>query len=212
MVPHITRKKILFLSFSMLLWLSVQGCMASRGWVTEQITPLEGRVSHVEGRVSGAETRLIRTDAQTEKILDRLDSLRLEKRFTLDLKEGANFAFNSTDLTEEARRAIDLFLSDLKETNGTIFLVAGHTDGIGSEDYNYQLGQKRAASVARYLMTRKGINPLQLAVVSYGKSTPLADNASSVGRSKNRRVEILIYKEMITDSAGRQQLELKRAS
>lgn len=196
MMPHIIGRRTLFAFFpGMLLMFGLQGCVATRGWVGEQITPLEGRVSEVE-------TRLSQTETKVDTALDRLDHLRLERQFVLDLKEGANFAFNSAALTGEARRAIDGFLSDLKETDDAIFLVAGHTDSTGPEDYNYELGQKRAASVARYLTTHKRIDPLRVNTVSYGESAPLADNATLEGRHKNRRIEILVYEEAITSSPG----------
>ena len=196
MMPHIIGKRTFLLFFpGMLLWLSVQGCVATRGWVAEQINPLAGRVSNVESRLS-------QTEAKVDTALNRLDHLRLERRFVLDLKEGANFAFNSAALTDEASRAIDGFLADLKETDEAIFLVAGHTDSTGPDDYNYELGQKRAASVARYLTTYKGIDPLRVTSVSYGESAPLVDNAAPEGRHKNRRIEILVYKEAITSSPG----------
>jgi outer membrane protein OmpA-like peptidoglycan-associated protein len=193
MMPMVGRRTLLPFFPAILLGLGLQGCVATRGWVIEQTTPLAGRVSNVE-------TRLSQTEAKADRALDRLDHLRLERRFVLDLKHGANFAFNSAALTDEASRAIDGFLSDLRETEDTIFLVAGHTDSIGPEDYNYQLGQKRAASVAGYLIAHKGIDPLRVTTVSYGESVPLADNATLEGRHKNRRIEILVYKEAITSS------------
>lgn len=210
-----------------MLFLLVQGCVATRGWVTEQIAPLaertseaeaqvsqmgnrlsgaEGLIGQMAGRVSGIEDRLGHIDARTEKALGSLANLRLERRLVLDLKEGTNFAFNSVALNEEARRQIDSFLSDLKgdleEMGSGIFLVAGHTDNVGSEDYNYELGKRRAESVARYLVTHKKLDPLKVMTVSYGKSAPLADNATREGRSKNRRVEILVFNEAIATSAA----------
>ncbi len=196
MVPSIIARRTLFLGLGMPLVLSLPGCLATRGWVTEQITPLSERVSAVE-------TRLGQTETKADEALARLDHLRLEKRFVLDLKEGANFALNSDALTADARRQIDGFLSDLKETDDAVFLVAGHTDSRGPEGHNYELGQKRAASVARYLITHNRIDPLRVTAVSYGENSPLADNATSEGRRKNRRVEILVYKEAINSSSGK---------
>ncbi len=191
MMPRVMESRTLFLFCGLFFVLTLPGCLATRGWVTEQISPLAERVSAVE-------TRLGQTEAKADAALDRLDHLRLEKRFVLDLKEGTNFARNSDVLTPDARRQLDGFLSDLKETDDAIFLVAGHTDSTGPEGHNYELGQRRATSVARYLITHKGIDPLRVTAVSYGESSPLADNTTSVGRRKNRRVEILVYKEGIT--------------
>lgn len=189
----------------------VPGCVATRDWVNEQISPLAGRVSNTEGqldqvgnRLSGAEGRIGQIDAKAEKALSSLGNLRLQRRFVLDLKEGANFSFNVATLTDQAKKEIDSFLSDLRgdveEMDGALFLIAGHTDSIGSDDYNYELGRRRAEGVARYLVVHKKLDPLRVVTVSYGKNVPLADNATREGRGKNRRVEILVYQEAVASA------------
>ncbi len=206
--------------FSALLLLGIEGCVATRSWVNDQMSPIssrlsdtEGRVGHLDGqvnemggRLSSAETRLALADGKADKALNGLGNLRLERKLVLDMKDGANFAFNSTTLTGRAKKEIDSFLSDLKgdlgETNDGIFLIAGHTDGAGSDMYNYELGKKRADSVATYLVTQRKLDPLKVITVSYGKSAPVADNATKMGRGKNRRVEILVYKEGITSGSS----------
>jgi outer membrane protein OmpA-like peptidoglycan-associated protein len=135
----------------------------------------------------------------------------LEKRFVLNLKEGTQFALNSATMTSETRRQIDQFINHTKDVDDAFFVVVGHTDSMGSEDYNYELGQKRAATVARYLISRKGMDPLRVTAVSYGARAPLAGNITPEGRRRNRRIEILVYKESITSSPGKQRLDLERA-
>lgn len=178
--------------------LSLQGCLATRGWVTEQMAPLDTRVTDLD-------TRLGQTNARVDGIIDRLDHLRLEKRMVLDLKEGAQFSTASNALTEDTRAQIDGFFGDLDRSEDMVFLVAGHTDNAGSAASNYELGQRRAASVARYLLSR-GVDPLRVTTVSYGESAPVADNETPRGRQKNRRIEILVYKEAITSEAAPQRL------
>lgn len=205
--------------------LASQGCVATRDWVREQMDPLAGRVSQgetrigqtesqitglggrigaVEGKLGEFDGRLGEVDAKTEKALSSLANLRLEKRAVIDMKDGANFAFNSANLPSQARKEIDGFLSDLKGDpngmEGTVFLVAGHTDSAGSDDYNYELGKRRADAVSRYLITQKKLDPLRVVSVSYGKTAPAAENNTAKGRAKNRRVEILVYREGITSS------------
>ncbi len=68
---------------------------------------------------------------------------------------------------------------------------------MGAEDYNYELGQRRAARVAGYVVSKEGIDPTQVRVVSYGAAKPVADNSTARGRRANRRVEILVYQEKI---------------
>jgi outer membrane protein OmpA-like peptidoglycan-associated protein len=84
--------------------------------------------------------------------------------------------------------------------DSTVFLVAGHTDNAGSEDFNYELGKKRADAVTRYLIAQKKLDPMKVISVSYGESAPLQDNTTSQSRAKNRRVEILVYREGITSA------------
>jgi outer membrane protein OmpA-like peptidoglycan-associated protein len=106
-------------------------------------------------------------------------------------------------LTENAKRKIDAFLEDLQGSDnsaptwGRLFVVAGYTDNVGTEDYNYELGRRRAERVAGYLVVKEGVDPTEVRVVSYGPSKPIADNSTSRGRRSNRRVEILVYQEMI---------------
>lgn len=212
--------------------LLTQGCIATRDWVKEQVDPLSSRVSTNEGKLTQAENqigtlnnrtngiegklgqfegrlgqyegRLGQVDAKTDKALNTLANLRLERRFVIDMKEGANFAFNSANLPAQAQKEIDGFLSDLKGdaagADGTIFLIAGHTDNVGSEDVNFELGKKRADAVSRYLITQKKMDPLKVISVSYGESAPIQDNSTGQGRAKNRRVEILVYRDGITSA------------
>jgi outer membrane protein OmpA-like peptidoglycan-associated protein len=205
--------------------LTLPGCIATRNWVREQVDPVSARVTQGEGRMNQAESqigslgsrmsgvegklgqfegRLGEVDAKAEKALAGLANLRLERKIVIDLREGANFAFNSASLPAEAKKEIDGFLSDLKgdpaAMEGTIFLVAGHTDSVGSEDYNYELGRKRAEGVARYLITQKNVDPLRVMTVSYGENAPAVENKTAKDRAKNRRVEVLVYRENITST------------
>lgn len=187
------------------------GCLATHGWVQKQMTPLAERVSGVEGRLAQGEARLQLVSGKADGALDRLDNLRLERRFVLHLKDGSSFAFGSAAMTRETRRQIDAFVDDVKDADDALFVVVGHTDSIGSEDHNFELGQKRADSVTRYLIRRKGMDPFRVAAVSYGADAPLADNTTREGRRKNRRIEIFVYRESITSSPGKQRLDLERA-
>ena len=171
------------------LLLTVNGCVATRSWVHDQLNPITGRLNE--------------TDAKADRALAGLQNLRLERRLVLDSQNGPIFAFGSAALTEDAKHEIDGFLQDVEGStdsgagSGRLFVIAGHTDSVGTEDYNYQLGQRRAQRVAGYLAGKEGVDPAQLRVVSYGASKPIADNSTSRGRRSNRRVEILVYQEKI---------------
>jgi outer membrane protein OmpA-like peptidoglycan-associated protein len=139
-------------------------------------------------------------DAKAEKALSNFGSLQLERTLVLNMKEGANFASNSAALPPQSKKEIDGFLNDLKGDlavgESAVFIVAGHTDNTGPDDYNYELGRKRAENVAKYLILQKKINPMRVMTVSYGKSAPLTE--SFYDASDHRRVEILVYREGIT--------------
>jgi outer membrane protein OmpA-like peptidoglycan-associated protein len=212
----------------------LSGCLATRDWVKEQVDPVSGRVTQTENRLNSAEGqiskldgrmgtaegkigavegkltsldgKLTEVDGKAERALQTLGNLKFERRLVIDMKEGANFGFNSAVLPPQARKEIDGFLSDLKGDlaggESAVFLVAGHTDNAGSEEYNYELGKRRADTVSRYLVTQKKMDPLRVVTVSYGEGSPVAENNSRDGRAKNRRVEILVYREAINSNTA----------
>jgi outer membrane protein OmpA-like peptidoglycan-associated protein len=79
----------------------------------------------------------------------------------------------------------------LEKYPGSILSVTGHTDSVGTIEYNYNLGLKRAEVVEKYL-ENKGINASSMIIESKGKTQPAADNITDAGRAKNRRTEISI--------------------
>jgi outer membrane protein OmpA-like peptidoglycan-associated protein len=174
---------------------TVNGCIATRAWVQDQLNPISGQLGRDESRLHD-------TDAKADRALDGLQNLHLEKRLVLDSRQPT-FAFGSAALTENAKREIDGFFQDVEGSpnsasgQGRLFVVAGYTDSVGAEDYNYELGQRRAERVAGYLVGKEGLDPTQVRVVSYGANKPIADNSTSRGRRSNRRVEILVYQEKI---------------
>ena len=77
--------------------------------------------------------------------------------------------------------------------------VEGHTDSVGSEEYNMKLSQQRAESVRGYLQSQ-GLPPANLTAVGFGKTAPVADNSTAAGRQQNRRVELVVSGEIIGTS------------
>jgi len=73
----------------------------------------------------------------------------------------------------------------------TTLTVVGHTDNVGTNDYNQKLSERRAHSVAQYLESRR-VNGMRLALAGKGETQPVASNASEGGRQSNRRVEIYV--------------------
>lgn len=197
-------RRILFELFLIYLLLGGgTGCIATRDWVQTQLAPVRYQVTEVDNRLQ-------RTTEQTELALKNLEHLRLEQRLVLGVQEGARFVFDSERLTPTAERTLDAFVQALDKSQDLRFLVVGHTDNTGPDEYNDVLGQRRAAYVARYLITRQNIDPRRVTVASYGERNPIADNRTPEGRAANRRVEIQVYTETITSTPGPQRLELER--
>jgi len=85
-----------------------------------------------------------------------------------------------------------LFAAVALAIEGDAFIeIQGHTDSIGSESYNLELGYKRAESAMRYLNMEQGIPLFRMNVISYGEFKPIADNATKEGRAQNRRVTLV---------------------
>jgi OOP family OmpA-OmpF porin len=103
---------------------------------------------------------------------------------------GVNFAFNSSDIQPSARPVLDQAAEILKSNPGIAVRVEGHTDSIGSEEYNQALSLRRAESVYRYLVNA-GVDPERFRVEGFGESRPIASNDTEVGRAQNRRVELI---------------------
>ncbi len=80
----------------------------------------------------------------------------------------------------------------MKKYPTTTAVIEGHTDEIGSDDYNLQLSRKRAESVVKYLEDNFGIEPSRLSSRGYGKTKPIADNTTDTGKQKNRRIDAII--------------------
>ena len=109
----------------------------------------------------------------------------------LNLPDGVTFDFNRADLKSQFYPALDQVASTMAEYNQTVVEVSGHTDSVGSDDYNQRLSEQRANAVANYLSGR-GLMRERFEVVGMGERYPVADNNSDDGRARNRRVEIRV--------------------
>jgi outer membrane protein OmpA-like peptidoglycan-associated protein len=87
---------------------------------------------------------------------------------------------------------LDSFVDKLKTENKNVYVeVQGHTDITGPKDYNYQLGERRAEAVRRYL-NQHGVALNRIGTISYGPDAPAAPNDSREGRQANRRVVLIV--------------------
>lgn len=96
---------------------------------------------------------------------------------------------NSDKLKVASLAQLDALTDILKKYEAANLIIEGHTDNVGDDAYNMTLSQKRTESVKVYLMG-KGIMESRLTAVGFGETKPIADNKTSLGRAKNRRVEL----------------------
>ena len=110
--------------------------------------------------------------------------------YTIDLVED-EFDFDSARLKPAMRHALDDLARRVRESPGDERLtILGHTDSVGSRQYNYGLGQRRADASKRYLVAYGGVDPARIRTSSAGADIPVASNDTAAGRARNRRIEI----------------------
>jgi outer membrane protein OmpA-like peptidoglycan-associated protein len=116
---------------------------------------------------------------------------------------AVNFKVNSALLSDESKAKLDELATRAMNTKGYVIEVSGYTDATGSVEKNRILSQHRADAVIQYLVENHQI-PLRRIVTpyGYGKSNPVADNATKEGRAQNRRVEVkLLVNKGLTQPA-----------
>ena len=99
------------------------------------------------------------------------------------------FENNSDKLKVASLSQLDALTEILNRYPGASLTIEGHTDSVGADDFNMILSQKRSDSVRQYLLG-KGIEASRLKAVGFGESKPVATNNTSIGKAKNRRVEL----------------------
>ncbi|MFY0991634.1 OmpA family protein [Halomonas sp. C05BenzN] len=109
----------------------------------------------------------------------------------LNMPSSVTFGFDSSELTMNARNALNDVSSILNQYTDTRVNIAGHTDSTGNADYNQRLSERRAEAVGNYL-AQAGVARGRLQMTGYGETQPVASNASEEGRAQNRRVEITL--------------------
>ena len=135
-------------------------------------------------------------DRQEAKLRARLEGTGVRvQRIGDDLKlimpGNVTFATDSADITSNFYPVLDSVGLVLTEFDDTSIDISGYTDSTGSDMYNQELSERRANSVASY-MVRTGVKAMRIQARGFGKRYPIAPNDTAMGRSQNRRVEINI--------------------
>ena len=163
----------------------------------KHISDVESQVEQTQTTVSNHEQRIQELDKSTKEALNRAnDAGKLAQgkfNYSVVLSDDkAHFPLNRHELSKEAKSELDEFVDHLKNDDRNVYLeIQGHTDSTGAPDYNMRLGEERAESVRLYL-NQKGVALNRMGTISYGETVPVDSNKTRVGRSKNRRVVIIV--------------------
>lgn len=189
----------------------IQVDCATKKSVKKEVDRIDKEIGEVETSVEASETRLKEHDSKLGQHDTKITQLSRESQEALDRAQSAEklakgkllyevtltddavrFGFDRSDLTDPAREVLENLITQLKAENRNIYVeIQGYTDAFGTEDYNMKLGEARAEAVRRYL-AENGVPLHRISTISYGEGRPVADNRNKAGRSKNRRVVVLV--------------------
>jgi len=186
------------------------GC-ATKKYVREeagrQTAAVHTRVDTLQGQVEANQTQIKAHDEQIATVSRTAQEALQRAQEAGKLAEGkllyetvlsddkVKFGFNKSDISDTAKAALDEFAAPIVSSNENVYIeVQGHTDSVGSESYNEELGLERAEAVRRYLNMQHHIPLHRMSVISYGETAPVTDNKSRDSRAQNRRVVLVVLK------------------
>lgn len=166
------------------------------------ISRLESQIAELDQRVRENTTRNDDQDDMIQALQDRMDEMdeKIDNlavlvadldRVDITIDNDVLFAFDSSTIRETAKPTLAKVVRALANNPEKTLSVTGHTDSVGSEEYNQGLSERRAASVKRYLV-QSGIEEDRIMTYGRGETEPLVPNESAEARAMNRRVELVI--------------------
>ncbi len=198
----------------LVLGLSLTGC-ATKKWVNEQFSEFDQvtntKIHELQDSVEGNQKEISELSASQAALAADVAALSETAKEALARADAAGvlamgsflaevtitdsdttFGSDKYMLSDDAKAQLNEFAAVALAIEGDAFIeIQGHTDSIGSESYNLELGYKRAESAMRYLNMEQGIPLFRMNVISYGEFKPIADNATKEGRAQNRRVTLV---------------------
>jgi outer membrane protein OmpA-like peptidoglycan-associated protein len=154
-----------------------------------------------------------RMDRQAQELEGELgqgaDVSRVGEGIAVTFASGILFPFNSDQVLPAGRGNLSELAQSLQRYPETEVLIVGHTDNVGSDEYNMGLSMRRAESAKNYLVSQ-GIQPGRIRTAGRGETEPVADNTTEAGRQSNRRVEVAIFaseeyrEQILRDNRGNQ--------
>ena len=197
--------------------LALTGC-ATKKYVNEKVAASDQltstKIGEVQSSVEGNQKAISDLQAKDKQLEEQIAKLSETAKDALaraneagKLAEGTfvaevilsddqvQFGFDKASLSDEGKAALDAFAKQVIAKNKGVFVeIQGHTDSIGSEEYNLKLGYKRAEAAMQYLAREHAFPLHRMNVISYGEFKPIADNGTREGRAQNRRVGLVVLR------------------
>ena len=164
----------------------------------EEADAARGEAASARERAAGAEAEAARIRVQAEAEVNRLEQalgqVAETRRTALGLvmnlgSDYLKFEFDKAELRPEDRELLSRLAGILLTSEDYTVSVNGHTDDVGTDEYNTKLSERRARAVRDYLV-EAGLPPEIFTVEGHGKTLPLVEGTSDAARAKNRRVEL----------------------
>ncbi|MFH1784642.1 MAG: OmpA family protein [bacterium] len=143
------------------------------------------------------EARRLAAEAERLALIEKAKAAQLqvkEEGKDVIITLHVNFDFNKATIKETEKTKLTQVSEILKTFTEYDVRVEGHTDSVGTEEYNLKLSEERAHSVAMYLSS-EGVGSDRISYVGYGEAKPVADNTTKEGQALNRRVEFVVITE-----------------
>ncbi len=171
----------------------IAGCAGSAS--NERLDELQSKVTEQESRLTRLQQSVSASETKQRYLSDQVEMLSAGGGSAEPKAVGettVQFDFNSYELTPEAMKSLDELATSMSDDPRAIIEIKGFTDGVGSKAYNYQLGEMRAESVARYLQKQHRVPLYRLNRISYGEDSPVSMSAEDQRVAANRRVEVRV--------------------
>ena len=173
------------------------GAGAAVGGVIGNQTGSTARGAIIGAVVGGAAGAIIghQMDQQAKEIKQNIPGAVVERvgeGINVTFESGLLFDYDSDRIKPTAAENLRSLARSLNNYPNTDLVIVGHTDNVGSDEYNNDLSQRRSRAAANYLASL-GVNPNRLRTHGRGESEPIAANTTDAGRQQNRRVEVAIF-------------------
>lgn len=134
-------------------------------------------------------------DKQAKELAQNIKGARVERvgeGINVTFESGLLYDFDSDVVRPEARTNLSELAKSLDKYDGSDLLIVGHTDQVGSSEYNQTLSEKRGTAAANYLVSQ-GVSRSRVTTLGRGEKEPIASNETEAGRQQNRRIEVAIF-------------------